>query len=145
MDADGSSDAAELRSLLDAAGSSRLVQGSRTLGTIVGGAMPPHQRAGNRVTSALMRRLYSARVTDLGPFRVIEAGLLAELDMTEMTFGWPTEMTVKALRRGVDVVEVPVTWRSRTAGRSKVGGSLAGSVLAGWHIMRVTLRHARRR
>ncbi len=145
MDADGSSVAAEIDDLLaplidDVAD---LVQGSRVMGTIEGGSMPAHQRFGNWLTAALMRRLYRTVVTDLGPFRAIRTELLEDLDMTEMTFGWPTEMTVKTLRSGARLVEVPVTWRSRHAGRSKVGGTVRGSALAAVHILRVTIGHAR--
>ena len=63
--------------------------------------------------------------------------------MSEMTFGWPTEMMVKTAARDELIVEVPVSWDARATGESKVGGTVVGSVLAGWHIMKVTLRHAR--
>lgn len=144
IDGDQSSRPSELLSLIEPihCGDARLVLGSRTAGTIAAGAMPPHQRAGNAATAALMRLLYSVPVTDLGPYRAIDAGLIADLDMTEMTFGWPTEMMVKAAARNESITEVPVSWDNRVAGESKVGGTVAGSILAGWHILRVTLRHA---
>ena len=63
--------------------------------------------------------------------------------MREMTFGWPTEMMVKAAKRGARIVEVPVSWHPRRAGQSKVSGTLRGSVLAAYHILGVTLRYAR--
>ena len=144
IDGDQSSRPNELASLIEpiTAGDARLVLGSRTAGTIAAGAMPPHQRAGNAATAALMRLLYRVPVTDLGPYRAIDADLLLDLDMTEMTFGWPTEMMVKAAARKEAIVEVPVSWDNRVAGESKVGGTVVGSVLAGWHILRVTARHA---
>ena len=86
-----------------------LVLGSRVLSGAEPGALAPHQRFGNALLTALMRRLYGIAVTDLGPYRAIRAGLLRDLDMREMTYGWPTEMTVKAARRGARMVEVPVT------------------------------------
>ena len=70
---------------------------------------------------------------------------LGALDMREMTYGWPTEMTVKAARRGARVVEVPVTWANRRAGRSKVSGTVRGSALAAVYILGVTLRYARQK
>ena len=73
-----------------------LVLGSRTLGHIAPGAMPPHQRFGNWLVSRLMNALYGLSITDLGPYRAIRRQLLMELDMREMTYGWPTEMIVKA-------------------------------------------------
>jgi len=126
-------------------GEADLVLGSRVLGHILPGAMPPHQRFGNRLTSALMRLLYRVNVTDLGPYRAVRRDLLLGLDMAEMTYGWPTEMMVKAARRQARIREVPVSYAPRRAGQSKVSGTLRGSFLAGWHILAVTLRHAFRR
>lgn len=62
--------------------------------------------------------------------------------MREMTFGWPTEMMVKAAREGVHIIEVPVSWKRRRAGQSKVGGNLRGSLLAAYYILGVTIRYA---
>ncbi len=120
-----------------------LVLGSRVLGTRERGAMGAHQRFGNSLTAALMRRLYAIDVTDLGPYRAIRGDLLVALNMREMTFGWPTEMMVKSAKRGSRIVEVPVSWDRRGAGESKVSGTLKGSMLAGYHILGVTLRNAR--
>ena len=131
-----------LRPLLD--NEADLVLGSRVLGHIEPGAMLRHQRFGNRFAASMMRRLYDVSVTDLGPYRAIRATLFRQLDLSEMTFGWPTEMTVKSVRRGARIVEVPVTWSTRNAGRSKVSGTIRGSILAGYHIIRVTLRNARK-
>lgn len=119
-----------------------LVLGSRTLGYIADGAMLPHQRFGNLLSSRLMSMLYGVKVTDLGPFRAIRSELLATLDMQEMTFGWPTEMMVKAAKQGARIVEVPASWHPRQAGQSKVSGTLRGSILAAYYILGVTLRYA---
>lgn len=119
-----------------------LVLGSRVLGHIAAGAMPPHQRFGNWLTSHLMRWIYRIEVTDLGPYRSIRRELLVELQMQEMTFGWPTEMTVKAARRKAHIVEVPVSHMSRRSGQSKVSGTIRGSILAAYYILGVTLRYA---
>ena len=145
IDADHSSRPDELRALLQPLldDEADLVLGSRLLGHIEDGAMAPHQRFGNRVAAALMRRLYGVTVTDLGPYRAIRRDLIERLDMKEMTFGWPTEMTVKAAGAGARIVEVPVTWWPRREGKSKVSGTVKGSILAGCQILRVTLRHRR--
>lgn len=123
-------------------GRADLVLGSRMLGRIEKGAMPPHQRFGNWLSAFLMRLLYSVTVTDLGPYRAIRSDLLTELAMEEMSFGWPTEMMVKSANRHARILEVPVTWRLRNEGRSKVGGTVKGSLLAARHIIGVTVRHA---
>lgn len=145
IDGDHSSRPSEITALLQPLldNEADLVLGSRVLGQIEPGAMLAHQRLGNRLSAAIMRRLYDVEVTDLGPYRAIRASLFQRLDMTEMTFGWPTEMTVKSARSGARIVEVAVTWSRRKAGRSKVSGTVKGSILAGFHIIRVTLRHAR--
>ena len=125
------------------AGTADLVLGSRTLGSIEAGSMPPPQRFGNWLVARLMRWQYSLAVTDLGPYRAVRRELLAALDMREMTFGWPTEMIVKAARRRARVVEAPVSYRSRRAGKSKVSGTIKGTVLAGTVILGTTFRYAR--
>jgi glycosyltransferase involved in cell wall biosynthesis len=119
-----------------------LVLGSRELGHIAPGAMPAHQRLGNRLVAWLVKRLYGLQVSDLGPYRAVRRAWLGRLDMREMTYGWPAEMIVKAARRGARICEVPVSYHARQAGRSKVSGSLRGAILAGWFILGVTLRYA---
>ena len=119
-----------------------LVLGSRWLGHIAPGAMPPQQRFGNWLAARLMSALYSIPLTDLGPYRAIRLSLLLSLDMREMTYGYPTEMMVKAARRGARLMEVPVSFHSRRSGRSKVSGTLRGTVLAARYILGVTLQYA---
>lgn len=144
MDGDYSSLPSELPGLLAPILSDQadLVLGSRQLGSIAQGAMPFQQRFGNLLASRLMRLLYSIPVTDLGPFRAVKRELLLNLGMREMTYGWPTEMTVKTARLGARIKEVPVSWHPRQAGRSKVSGTLRGTILAAWYILGVTLRYA---
>lgn len=143
MDGDGSFDPAEMPSLLQPilTDEADLVLGTRAA-RIAPGSMPPHQLFGNRLVSALMRLLYGLEVTDLGPYRAIRRDLLLTLDMCEMTFGWPTEMIVKAARRHARIVEVPIHYRKRWSGQSKVSGTLRGTLLATYFILGVTLRYA---
>lgn len=144
MDGDGSFLPAELPALLAPlrAGRADLVLGSRPLGHIAPGAMPPQQRFGNWLAAGLMRLLYRMDVTDLGPYRAIRRDLLERLVLCEMTYGWPTEMMVKAARRGARIVEVPVSFHPRRSGKSKVSGTLRGTLLAARYILGVTLRYA---
>ncbi len=126
------------------AGRADLCLGSRSLGRRAPGAMPLQQQFGNWLAARLMWLFYGAQLTDLGPFRAIRGDLLARLDMREMTYGWPAEMLVKAARRGACIIEVPVSYQARRSGRSKVSGTLRGTVLAARCILGVTLRYARR-
>ncbi|HSG15676.1 MAG TPA: glycosyltransferase family 2 protein [Anaerolineae bacterium] len=144
IDGDYSSVPGEMPRLLDPISENKgdLVLGSRVLGTIGEGTMPPHQKFGNVLSSWLVSKLYGLEVTDLGPYRAIRSELVQELGMREMTFGWPTEMMVKAAREGVHIIEVPVSWKRWRAGQSKVGGNLRGSLLAAYYILGVTIRYA---
>ena len=144
LDADGSDAPADLPALVEPvrAGRADLVLGSRLAGSIARGAMPPHQRFGNRLAGFLIRRLYGVPLTDLSPFRCVRADALRALDMREMTYGWPTEMIVKAIRHGYRVVEVPVRYRPRAGGRSKISGTVRGTLLAAYFILGTTLRYA---
>ncbi len=146
LDGDGADDPCEIVTLLDPIrqGEADLVVGSRTRGESEPGALLFHARFGNWLAAWLMRMLYGLEVTDLGPFRAIRQPVLSALDMQEMTYGWPTEMMVKAAKQGYTVVERPVSYRRRTGGKSKISGTLRGTILAGYYILGTTLKHARR-
>ncbi len=124
------------------AGWADLVLGSRSLGSIERGSMPPPQRYGNWLVARLVHWFYHVSVTDLGPYRAVRRDLLAGLDMREMTFGWPTEMILKAARRRARIVEAPVSYRSRRVGQSKVSGSIKGTVMASCVILGTAFRYA---
>jgi glycosyltransferase involved in cell wall biosynthesis len=143
LDGDGSDDPAEmprvLRPLLQ--GQADLVLGSRTVGQDDQSGLTPQQRVGNLVVTSLVRVLYGLALSDIGPFRAIIQPAFQALGMEHKTYGWPVEMVVKAVKKGYRVVEVPVSCHQRI-GRSKVAGTLTGSVLAGYHLLRTTLRYA---
>jgi glycosyltransferase involved in cell wall biosynthesis len=144
MDGDGSFVPSELQPLLAPIldGSADMTLGTRMCGGMVAGAMPLHQRFGNQLVARLMHRFYGLRLTDLGPFRAVRRDLLNVLDMREMTYGWPVEMIVKAAREHARIIEQPISYRPRLAGRSKVGGTVRGTLLATYRILRTTLRYA---
>jgi glycosyltransferase involved in cell wall biosynthesis len=123
------------------AGGADLVIGSRILGQRERGALLPQARAGNLVACTLVRLLYRHRYTDLGPFRAARWEALERLEMADPDFGWTAEMQVKALRRGLRVTEVPVSYRKRV-GVSKITGTVKGTILAGWKILFTVFRHA---
>ena len=145
LDADGSFDPGEIPDLLEPILTDRadLALGSREMSAASSEATLPHQHFGNQLAAQLLKLLYGLRVTDLGPFRAIRSDLFRRLHMSEMTYGWPVEMMVKAAQLQARIVEVPVDYRPRIGGRSKVSGTIKGSILAGYHITRTTLRHAR--
>jgi hypothetical protein len=141
MDADGSDVAGEAELLLEPIrrGEADLVIGSRERGRAEAGSLRPLQRWGNWLAVALIRLLYGFRYTDLGPFRAIRRGSLEALEMRDPNFGWTAEMQVKALKRGLRVREVPVSYRVRV-GQSKISGTLSGSVRAGFKILWTIVR-----
>ncbi len=141
MDADSSDVPEEAGRLLEpiVSGSADLVIGSRVLGQAEPGALAPHQRFGNRLATSLVAWLYGFRYTDLGPFRAIRADRLRQLGMRDCDFGWTVEMQVRALRCGLRVGEVPVSYRRRI-GTSKISGNLRASLAAGWKIIATILR-----
>jgi glycosyltransferase involved in cell wall biosynthesis len=143
LDGDAADDPADLPRIVGpvAAGEAELVVGSRALGSREPGSMTPQQVVGNRIASGLMRLLYYVVVTDLGPFRTIRRRDLLALEMREMTYGWSVEMMVKAARAGYRYREVPVRYQRRI-GVSKVGGTLGGSVKAGWCIVSTVVKYA---
>ncbi len=145
LDGDASDQPQELAQVLAPVvrGEADLVIGSRLLGQREPGAMPPHAVFGNWLTARLVRLLYGARITDLGSFRAIRRTNLLALDMQERTYGWPVEMIVKAAKRGYRIHEVPVTHRKRI-GKSKVAGTLRGSLKAAYLILITTFRYALR-
>ncbi len=111
-----------------------LVIGSRALGQKEKGAMMPHQRFGNWLATFLIRHLFGVRFTDLGPFRVIRYEKLLALEMKDRNYGWTVEMQVKAAKMKLRCSEVAVSYRKRI-GKSKVTGSIKGSLGAGYKII----------
>jgi glycosyltransferase involved in cell wall biosynthesis len=110
------------------------VLGSRILGGATLQALLPQAWFGNRLACAMMRALFGARYTDLGPFRALRVGTLRDLAMQDPGFGWTIEMQLKARSLGVRVLEVPVRYRARI-GKSKITGTLAGTLGAGTKII----------
>ncbi|HEV7126234.1 MAG TPA: hypothetical protein VGN32_02195, partial [Ktedonobacterales bacterium] len=107
------------------------------------GALTPQQRVGNALGAVLLRALAGVRVSDLGPVRAVARADLLALDMREMTYGWSTEMLLKAGKAGYRVVEVPVDYHRRVGGSSKVAGTLAGTLKASRSILATLARYAR--
>lgn len=141
-DADGSFDGGDLPAVAGpvADGTADLVVGSRVTGTRAPGAMSPLALAENRVLGLACHALFGVRLTDLGPFRAIRRDVLLGLGIADRGPGWPLEMIGRAGRAGLRVAEVPVSYRPRAGGRSKVSGSLRGTAGAVAAMTGVALR-----
>ena len=143
LDADASDQPGEMAQLLApiANGKADLVIGSRILGTSEPGSLTPQQVFGNGLACLLIRLIWGHRYTDLGPFRAIRRTALQRLHMTDLDYGWTVEMQVLAVKLGLAITDVPVSYRRRI-GRSKVSGTIRGVIGAGTKILYVVAREA---
>jgi hypothetical protein len=116
---------------------SRLSKGGR-------GSLPWHQAFGNHLAAALVTFLYGIKITDLGPFRAARAEVVRALFLEEATYGWAVEIILKGARAGFRIVEVPVSYHPRI-GKSKISGTLKGTVGAAWFIFSRIVRYYFRR
>ena len=125
-------------------GRADITLGSRLQGRRSAGALPWHQVFGNRFAASLIRLLYGLKITDLGPFRAGRADVFRALALEETTYGWAVEMILKGALAGFRVVEVPVSYYPRI-GKSKISGTLKGTLGAGWFIISLIVRYYLRR
>jgi glycosyltransferase involved in cell wall biosynthesis len=121
-------------------GRADITLGSRLRGPRLPGAMPWHQAFGNRLAAGLIRLLYRVDISDLGPFRAARADVLHSLALEEPTYGWAVEMILKGAIAGFRVVEVPVSYHQRI-GKSKISGTVKGTVGAAWFIFSLIVRY----
>ena len=143
MDGDHSDHGDELPQLIRpiVAHSADLVIGSRTLGRAAVGSLTPQQRIGNRIACAVLRTVYGAHFTDLGPFRAIRWSALHHLGMSDRNYGWTVEMQIRAARHSLRIAEVPVSYRARI-GSSKVSGTVRGTLGASGKILWLLAKYA---
>lgn len=136
LDGDYSDYPEEMTSLIlpITSGQADMVIGSRALGDLEDGAMMPQQIFGNWLATTLIKKIYNYHFTDLGPFRAIKYESLMQMEMEDKTFGWTVEMQVKAAKLKMKTTEIPVRYRKRI-GKSKVSGTLKGTILAGHKIL----------
>ena len=123
-------------------GAQDFVIASRTRGVRAPGSMNWHQVLAGAVAGRLMGALYGVRYTDMCAYRVISRAVLDGLGMAEMTYGWNIEMQMKAARAGLRILELPVPYRCRAGGQSKVAGSLRGTLRASGKIVSTFARVA---
>ena len=144
MDGDGADDPAAIAALIAPieSGDCDFVIASRARGKREPGSMAWHQLLAGRVIGALLGLIYGVRYTDMCALRAIRRDVLLQLGMREMTYGWNLEMQMRAARAALRVREVPVDYRCRIGGESKVAGSLSGSLRAGARILSTFARIA---
>jgi glycosyltransferase involved in cell wall biosynthesis len=142
MDGDGSDIIADLDRLVGPIelGEADFVIASRLRGTREPGSMLPSQVFAGWFVGRLLWITQRVRYTDMGSFRAIRRSSLEELPMSEMTFGWNLEMQIKACQYGLRIQEIPVDYRRRIAGESKVSGNFRASVRAAIRILDVLFR-----
>jgi glycosyltransferase involved in cell wall biosynthesis len=142
MDGDGADDPQIIARFLEPIRSGRFdfVIGSRARGKREPGSIAWHQLAAGILAGWGMRLLYGVRYTDMCAFRAIRRDALLELGMRELTYGWNIEMQMRAARAGLRILEIPVDYRRRSGGTSKVAGSLSGTVRAGVRIIATFVR-----
>jgi len=143
LDADHSDYPSEIPLLLEPIlrGEADLVIGSRIPGNREPGSIPPHAVFGNKLAVFLIRRIFGAGFSDLGPFRAITVSSLTALEMRDEGYGWTVEMQIKAVKKGLRCKEIPVRYRKRT-GVSKISGTVPGSIKAGAKILWTIFKHA---
>ena len=124
-----------------AAGNCDMVIASRAIGEREAGALTPQQLFGNWLATRLMRLIWGAKFTDLGPFRAIRYTALTQIGMRDRDYGWTVEMQIRAIEEGLTYIEVPARYRRRI-GQSKVSGTVRGTVMAGYKILSLIGRHA---
>jgi len=121
-------------------GRADITLGSRLHSQQSASALPWHQVFGNRLAATLIRLFYGLSISDLGPFRAGRADVLHALRLEEMTYGWAVEMILKGALAGYRVVEVPVSYHPRI-GKSKISGTLKGTIGAAWFILTLIVRY----
>lgn len=99
------------------------------------GALTFPQRFGNQLATSLIGAVTGTRFRDLGPFRAVGWDAIERLRMEDPTWGWNVEMQIKAVKYGLRILEIPMPYRARAKGRSKISGSLHGAARAGVKIL----------
>src|SRR6516164_9598901 len=144
MDGDGADDPRSIAALVEPirSGGCDFVLGSRARGKREPGSIAWHQLAAGRLAGWGMRLLYGVGYTDMCALRAIWRDALLKLAMRELTYGWNLEMQMRAARAGLRILEIPVDYRRRRGGNSKVAGSLMGTMRAGARIIATFARVA---
>ncbi len=134
-DGDGSDDLTELPQFFEAMSKADFILGNRRATAMGRSAMTPVQNFGNGLATQLIHWGWGYRYHDLGPLRLIRRSALEAIEMQDRGFGWTVEMQARAVELGLTIREIPVNYRRRQGGRSKISGTLSGSLQAGTIIL----------
>ena len=142
MDADHADDPSQLPLFIDKINEGYdLVIGSRAIGTREKGSMTVPQVFGNWLATTILNTFWKSKFTDLGPFRAVTVDALHKINMQDKNFGWTVEMQLKATKLKLKSTEIPMNYRKRQHGVSKVSGSIKGSIKAGYIILYTIFKH----
>ena len=130
-DGDGSDDLGCLPNFLSLRAKYDLILGDRRATTAGKAVMTPVQHFGNGLASYLINLGWGYQYHDLGPLRLIRKSALNKIAMQDRGFGWTVEMQVRAVEEGLKIAEIPVNYRPRQGGKSKISGTILGSSQAG--------------
>lgn len=142
MDADGADDPDDIYNILAPVSSGQydMVLGDRRPDLAENGALMPHARSGNKLATRLIKLFWKHEYHDLGPLRAVKWQSLESLNMDDRNFGWTIQMQIRAVKRELRLLEIPVHYRNRQAGKSKVSANVLGSIRAGYIILRTVFR-----
>jgi hypothetical protein len=116
-----------------------LVLGSRVMGKREKGSLPIQSRLGSLIAGFLIKLFWNVKYTDLGPFRAIRYSKLLQLNMNDKWYGWTVEMQIRAAKKNLKIIEIPVSYRKRI-GKSKVTGTVRGTIMASIIIMKTIFK-----
>ncbi len=143
LDADGCDDLSRLPDLVQPILEDKadLVIATRDAPTVEKGALSPQQYFGTWLATRLMRMRWGYRYRDLGPFRAISKDALDRIGMRDRAFGWTIEMQIRAIQENLRIEQISTHYLRRATGSAKIGGSIRGSAVAAYWIIRTMARH----
>jgi glycosyltransferase A (GT-A) superfamily protein (DUF2064 family) len=146
LDGDGSCDPRDLPRLVAGLADADVTLGWRPGRLIEPGAMPWQARLGNGLVAAIVVARSGRTVRDLPPFKALRRATLERLELDDEGYGWTVQFVARALvEPTIRVREVPVAFRLRRGGVSKVSGSWKASIRAGRAMVGVANRETRSR
>lgn len=130
-DGDGSDDLSQFPQFFAKCSYYDLILGDRRATPAGRAALTSVQRFGNALATFLIELGWGYRYHDLGPLRLIRRSALEQMQMRDRGMGWTVEMQVRSVELGLRICELPVHYQPRQGGKSKISGTVTGSLKAG--------------